>query len=307
MRASRSLAWQLYDARDARVPRNTELTPESFLMPTDDGYRFVDPYDQKPLTTWPAVLDDDYICRNGKEYLEESRHPITIIGSLHGYEADFQDIVREHGEVLRAAGALGLEANWKETDSSYGIDPINIEIDIPEGQRGDFVRAQLAWAGQYDKQVIPCDIDTPAGPLRDAIRRLFDGDLDVERLGGMVLHSDEKRKASLCALLGMGACMAIRHPMMIAHAGYWLRQLDVSRDAHVVFMIGERNLPAIAKRARTMFNLGSQVTSLSVRNYTVPLDDPAATLQARAAFRTMMESTGVSNEQLSQWADRLSL
>lgn len=200
----------------------TLVTQEKYFTETDDGYRFLDPLVGTELEPGipPPCLETDPIAGPGLDQLrkmsDQKRLTIQLMLTSHGCKEDFDDVLREFGDVLTNANMVGIEISWKNADRK-GFDPEApvAEYELPEWW-SPFGEPATSWFKEHNKLILPCGVlhdgSTEAAAALDVLMKLWNASLEEGR--------DEEFHV-LC-----NSYQVTRQYVFLAHLGYWLLQLE---------------------------------------------------------------------------------
>lgn len=265
------------------VQRNLEALPEHpewFFRQTDNGVAVVDPLSGESLAgmVWPKVLDQDEISRTGREYLQQTPHPLHVIYAPHGGAEDFDHITRQPGEhlwYLGSAAVMALELDWRPEYLHNLSDPAACAVPEDNEPRKAFLEAEIAWTRAQGSLVLPFDIDGPADPLRQSLLKLSAYDVELSAIPFPAEIPDERRPAvfeKLCT----AAYNVLRHPIMFGQLGFGLQQLvrqrKITPDDQVVATLGTWHHPSFTEQAACLGYAGSiTMSEIEPRKAPTPL------------------------------------
>lgn len=201
-------------------------------------------------TEIPECIQQDPISQFGFARLRalaaEQRITVHVLLGLHGSAEHFDEILNRHREILSQAPIIAIEADWTATPNSDGQfrDPAPVVTGDPGRQ--EFTTHQLTWLRDQAKTVLPCDIDGPEDPLRQALKYFWNLTETDFSVGDPPLSFKQQE------IIASGVYQNIREWMMIGQLGYWLdqlanrQQLPTGRCA-IPFIVGSWHLPMVDK------------------------------------------------------------
>lgn len=194
----------------------------------------------------PRCLLEDERMLYGLEYLhdlkerQDQNNPnISIIFTFHGCENDFSDAVDNFGAILQDADVIGVETDWISNDDGLPIPPVEILLtDAPEGRR-QFQQAQIDWAEQNNKILVPCEYEERADT--QLARGLVDTWKAHEKAYEIFAHDQSLYINHRVAAL-IYCYQFTRQLAMPTQLGYWLGKLTeegvIGPDSKSVLVVG---------------------------------------------------------------------
>jgi len=186
-----------------------------------------------PDSVPPIVLDDER-WGPGVEYLkwagEAGRLSIALVFGPHVGEQDFTDMVREHGDVLASATAVGIETDWQsfvDAELPPDADPrfhVNYIFDKREWRR-EYQEAQLSWLKERAVIALPFERETTEQDiLVDELRFLRGVIAEAARTA----YCRDETQRNAVRELAVGSHTYHRMWGFVGQVGHWARMLDQS-------------------------------------------------------------------------------